>query len=159
MVALQALALFSTYTATKDVSITLSVNSLGLERYININHNNKLVQQMVKIPTVPTTLAYRAGGRGCVVVQVGVFVSVMYRWSSVCLVYSSFSRHNNISSYSSHVLKAGPQSMGSASRHNVNNLIKMLAPITSYVCIFGKITFHQCTYSTYLLSLMSSHAS
>lgn len=81
MVALQALAVFSTYTATRNISITLSVNARGLERYINITHNNKLVQQLVEIPTVPTTLAYRAGGRGCVVVQVGALVSVMYRWS------------------------------------------------------------------------------
>lgn len=78
MIALQALALFSTYTATRDISVTVSINSRGLERYINVNHDNKLVLQVVQIPIVPTTLAYRAAGKGCVVVQVGALVSVIY---------------------------------------------------------------------------------
>ncbi|KAK4294157.1 hypothetical protein Pmani_033196 [Petrolisthes manimaculis] len=69
VVALQALALFSTYSTTKDMSVTLKVNTIDLDRTITIDQNNRLLQQLVQIPTVPTKFVYKAEGTGCVVVE------------------------------------------------------------------------------------------
>ncbi|XP_042230883.1 alpha-1-macroglobulin-like [Homarus americanus] len=69
VVALQALATFESKqdVATKDLVVTVEAG--GLEHNFLINEDNKLLQQMVNLPTLPTNVILDMAGEGCAIVQ------------------------------------------------------------------------------------------
>ncbi|XP_050717837.1 pregnancy zone protein-like isoform X3 [Eriocheir sinensis] len=69
IVALQALATFESYQHQGPLSVTATVTAEGLTHSFSINDNNKLLQQLVTLPTLPTNVTLGMEGEGCAVMQ------------------------------------------------------------------------------------------
>lgn len=72
VVALEALTKYAlTVPGTDNVELRIIVNSRQLleDESFHVNQDNRLVQQTLDIPVVPTTLAITALGEGCALVQ------------------------------------------------------------------------------------------
>ncbi|XP_050717838.1 alpha-2-macroglobulin-like isoform X1 [Eriocheir sinensis] len=69
IVALQALATYESYQHQGPLSLTATVTAEGLTHSFSINDNNKLLQQLVTLPTLPTNVTLDMQGEGCAVMQ------------------------------------------------------------------------------------------
>lgn len=70
VVALQALAAFETHQHQGPLSVTASVTAEGLTHSFTVNDDNKLLQQLVTLPTLPTNVTLGMEGQGCAIMQV-----------------------------------------------------------------------------------------
>ncbi|CAG0894419.1 unnamed protein product [Darwinula stevensoni] len=76
VMALQALARYSAHVGlgTVNMDVLLS-NSSGWEHAFSLSNSNRLVQQMISIPTLPSEITINAAGDGCALVQAGCQIS------------------------------------------------------------------------------------
>lgn len=70
VVALQALALYESHQHQGPLSVTASVTATGLTHSFSVTDDNKLLQQLVPLPTLPTNVTIGMEGQGCAVLQV-----------------------------------------------------------------------------------------
>lgn len=75
MVALQALALYSTVAFSPDGSSTLTVQSPSSQLTFDINQQNKLLYQEKDVKDVEGKYSLHAKGTGCASVQVCIHCS------------------------------------------------------------------------------------
>ncbi|XP_069170675.1 alpha-1-inhibitor 3 isoform X3 [Procambarus clarkii] len=69
VVALQALALYETHLYQGPLNVVATVTASGLAHPFTVTDDNKLLQQLVKLPTVPTKVSITMEGQGCAVLQ------------------------------------------------------------------------------------------
>ncbi|XP_069170765.1 alpha-2-macroglobulin-like [Procambarus clarkii] len=69
VVALQALALYETHLYQGPLNVVATVTASGLAHPFTVTNDNKLLQQLVKLPTVPTKVSITMEGQGCAVLQ------------------------------------------------------------------------------------------
>nr|AEC50080.1 alpha-2-macroglobulin [Pacifastacus leniusculus] len=69
VVALQALALYETHLYQGPLSVVATVTATGLTHPFTVTDDNKLLQQLVKVPTLPTNVSITMDGQGCAVLQ------------------------------------------------------------------------------------------
>lgn len=69
VVALQALATFEAHQNQGAVNLVVTVDGDGLEHSFFIDESNKLLQQMVNIPNIPSSVILGMEGEGCALVQ------------------------------------------------------------------------------------------
>lgn len=72
VVALQALATYESHQHQGPLQVTATVTAEGLTHSFTVNDNNKLLQQLVPLPTLPTNVTLGMEGEGCAVLQVTV---------------------------------------------------------------------------------------
>lgn len=72
VVALQALALYETHLYQGPLNVVATVTASGLAHPFTVTDDNKLLQQLVKLPTVPTKVSITMEGQGCAVLQVSL---------------------------------------------------------------------------------------
>merc|ERR1712002_625081 len=63
------MASFETYMARTSLDAIIKVKTTDLSHSFKIDENNKLLQQQVSIPTLPTTVKLDVEGEGCVLMQ------------------------------------------------------------------------------------------
>lgn len=68
--ALQALAVYETLTHKGPLDVTLTITATDFSQSITVNEDNKLLQQLVNLPVVPTPVDITVKGQGCTVIQV-----------------------------------------------------------------------------------------
>ncbi|XP_076068986.1 murinoglobulin-1-like [Oratosquilla oratoria] len=69
VVALQALAKYSTIFKQNALNLTVTMETEGLSKSLNIDNENKLLQQFVMLPTIPTNINLHMTGQGCALLQ------------------------------------------------------------------------------------------
>ncbi|XP_076068702.1 alpha-1-inhibitor 3-like isoform X2 [Oratosquilla oratoria] len=69
VVALQALAAFSKTLSQGGTDVVVTVESQNLEHAFFVKESNKLLQQMVMLPSLPTSVVVDMAGDGCVLMQ------------------------------------------------------------------------------------------
>nr|XP_045625235.1 murinoglobulin-2-like isoform X1 [Procambarus clarkii] len=69
VVALQALALYETHFYQGALKVVATVTATGLTHPFTVTDDNKLLQQLVKLPTLPTPVSVTMDGQGCAVLQ------------------------------------------------------------------------------------------
>ncbi|XP_064106159.1 alpha-1-inhibitor 3-like isoform X3 [Macrobrachium nipponense] len=69
VVALQALAVFEAHQDKGSTNLVVTVDGDGLEHHFFIDDSNKLLQQMVKIPSFPNSIILGMEGEGCALAQ------------------------------------------------------------------------------------------
>ncbi|XP_042880594.1 alpha-1-inhibitor 3-like [Penaeus japonicus] len=69
VVALQALSVYETLTRKGPLDVAVAVTATDLSHSIAVNEDNKLLQQLVTLPAVPTPVDISVKGQGCTVVQ------------------------------------------------------------------------------------------
>ncbi|KAK8754270.1 hypothetical protein OTU49_015223, partial [Cherax quadricarinatus] len=69
VVALQALALYATYTYQGPLYVVASVEGTDFSHSFNVTEDNRLLQQLVKLPVLPTAVSVTLQGQGCAVLQ------------------------------------------------------------------------------------------
>nr|BAR45611.1 alpha-2-macroglobulin [Scolopendra japonica] len=69
VLALQALSEFAGKFQSNELEIEISVEAGKLNHVFEVNNENKLVQQIIKIPEVPTVVDFIALGKGCSILQ------------------------------------------------------------------------------------------
>ncbi|XP_076068941.1 alpha-1-inhibitor 3-like isoform X2 [Oratosquilla oratoria] len=69
VVALQALALFSSTREQGGANLTVTVGAENLQHSFSINEKNKILQQFVMLPTLPTDVTLEMTGQGCALLQ------------------------------------------------------------------------------------------
>ncbi|KAG7169000.1 Alpha-2-macroglobulin-like 3 [Homarus americanus] len=69
VVALQALATYETHFYQGPVSVEARVTAAFLSHTFTVNESNKLLEQRVTLPVIPTTVRIVVGGQGCAVLQ------------------------------------------------------------------------------------------
>lgn len=70
--ALQALSVYETLTRKGPLDVAVAVTATDLSHSIAVNEDNKLLQQLVTLPAVPTPVDISVKGQGCTVVQVRI---------------------------------------------------------------------------------------
>lgn len=73
VVALQALAVYETHQHQGPTDVVVKVTSVGLLHTFSITESNKLLQQRVTLPNLPTSVSINMEGRGCALLQVRYF--------------------------------------------------------------------------------------
>lgn len=68
--ALQAMASYETNTHQGPLDVVATVTAQDLSHSFTVNENNKLLQQLQKLPTFPTDVTINIEGQGCAVMQV-----------------------------------------------------------------------------------------
>nr|XP_045611842.1 alpha-2-macroglobulin-like [Procambarus clarkii] len=76
VVALQALASFESHHNQGTEDLEVSVRAHQLLHYFHIDRYNKLLQQMVQLPTIPSNVLFDMKGEGCALVQAVVRYNV-----------------------------------------------------------------------------------
>ena len=72
--ALQALARYSSHVGLGKVNMDILLsNSSGWDHIFSLSNNNRLVQQMVSVPSLPSELTMTPVGEGCALIQVCLF--------------------------------------------------------------------------------------
>ncbi|XP_042884512.1 alpha-1-inhibitor 3-like isoform X2 [Penaeus japonicus] len=69
VVALQAMASFETNTHQGPLDVVATVTAQDFSHAFSVNDNNKLLQQLQKLPTFPTEVNINMEGQGCAVMQ------------------------------------------------------------------------------------------
>ncbi|KAB7508100.1 Alpha-2-macroglobulin-like protein 1 [Armadillidium nasatum] len=69
IIALQALAAFEKTVSQGPVDLTVLVTMGDVENSFTVNEQNKLLQQSVPFPVVPTSITFDIVGQGCVLLQ------------------------------------------------------------------------------------------
>nr|XP_045622212.1 murinoglobulin-1-like [Procambarus clarkii] len=69
VVALQALAVFETHSYQGALNVVATVTASSLSHAFTVTDDNKLLQQLVKLPSLPTKVSFALDGQGCVVIQ------------------------------------------------------------------------------------------
>ncbi|XP_076068974.1 alpha-2-macroglobulin-like protein 1 [Oratosquilla oratoria] len=69
VVALQALASFSSTREQGSVNLTVTFGAENLRHSFNINEKNKILQQFAMLPTLPTDVTLEMTGQGCALLQ------------------------------------------------------------------------------------------
>ncbi|XP_063596628.1 alpha-2-macroglobulin-like [Penaeus indicus] len=69
VVALQALSVYETLTQKGPLDVTVTITATDFSRSITVNEDNKLLQQLVNLPVVPTPVDITVKGQGCTVIQ------------------------------------------------------------------------------------------
>ncbi|XP_076064809.1 alpha-1-inhibitor 3-like isoform X2 [Oratosquilla oratoria] len=69
VVALQALALFSSAQELGVMNLTITVGAKNLQQSFNINDKNRILQQFAMLPTLPTNITLSMTGKGCALLQ------------------------------------------------------------------------------------------
>nr|AYV97196.1 alpha-2 macroglobulin [Portunus trituberculatus] len=69
VVAMQALTLFESHRYQGPLNVVASVSAEGLEHSFTVNDDNKLLQQLKTLPTLPTQVNLTMTGEGCAVLQ------------------------------------------------------------------------------------------
>ncbi|XP_042229017.1 alpha-2-macroglobulin-P-like isoform X2 [Homarus americanus] len=70
VVALQALAVYETSQHQGPLNVNVAVTAAGLLHTFSITESNKLLQQTIEFPSLPTIVSVDMEGQGCVVLQV-----------------------------------------------------------------------------------------
>lgn len=69
VVAMQALTVFESHRYQGPLNVVASVKAEGLEHSFTVNDDNKLLQQLKTLPTLPTQVNLTMTGDGCAVLQ------------------------------------------------------------------------------------------
>ncbi|XP_071524073.1 alpha-1-inhibitor 3-like [Panulirus ornatus] len=69
VVALQAMASFESHLYQGDLDMAFQVKASGLDHTFSVDESNKLLTQLIPLPTLPTTLNLDITGQGCAVFQ------------------------------------------------------------------------------------------
>ncbi|XP_063596598.1 alpha-1-inhibitor 3-like [Penaeus indicus] len=69
VVALQALASYETHTFQGPLNVVATVTATDLSHSFTLTEQNKLLQQLVKLPSLPTSVSISMEGQGCAVMQ------------------------------------------------------------------------------------------
>ncbi|XP_047480379.1 alpha-1-inhibitor 3-like [Penaeus chinensis] len=69
VVALQAMASYETNTHQGPLDVAATVTAQDFSHSFTVNENNKLLQQLQKLPTFPTDVTVNIEGQGCAVMQ------------------------------------------------------------------------------------------
>ncbi|CAG0909735.1 unnamed protein product, partial [Darwinula stevensoni] len=67
--ALQALAVYASHEGLGDVAADVRLSSSGWEHAFHLTDRNRLVQQIVSVPSLPGDIKISSAGSGCVLVQ------------------------------------------------------------------------------------------
>ncbi|XP_071524144.1 alpha-2-macroglobulin-like isoform X2 [Panulirus ornatus] len=69
VVALQAMAVYESHLYQIPLNMVVKVTATGLTHSITITDDNKLLQRLVTLPTLPTNVSTNLEGQGCSVIQ------------------------------------------------------------------------------------------
>ncbi|XP_071524048.1 murinoglobulin-2-like isoform X2 [Panulirus ornatus] len=69
VVALQAMAVYESHLYQGPLNVVATVTATGLTHPFTITDDNKLLQQLVTLPTLPTSVYLNMEGQGCAVLQ------------------------------------------------------------------------------------------
>ncbi|XP_071524049.1 alpha-1-inhibitor 3-like [Panulirus ornatus] len=69
VVALQAMAVYESHLHQGPLNVVATVTATGLTHSFTVTDNNKLLQQLVTLPTLPTSVSMTMEGQGCAVLQ------------------------------------------------------------------------------------------
>ena len=78
VVALQSLASFEKTQSHGKTNLKVLVTANPLEHFFNINEKNKLLQQKVMLPEIPTKVILDLVGEGCSLIQVSNFFLITF---------------------------------------------------------------------------------
>ncbi|KAG7168909.1 Alpha-2-macroglobulin-like 1, partial [Homarus americanus] len=67
VVALQALAMYESQLYQGSLNVVATVTATGLSHPFTVTDDNKLLQQLVTLPTLPTNVSVTVTGQGCAV--------------------------------------------------------------------------------------------
>lgn len=70
--ALQAMASYETNTHQGPLDVVATVTAKDFSHAFTVNENNKLLEQLQKLPTFPTDVTVNIEGQGCAVMQVSL---------------------------------------------------------------------------------------
>lgn len=70
MVALQAMASYESQQYQGDLNFVATVKGTNLDHSFAVDETNKLLTQLVTLPTLPVTLHLTIVGQGCAIFQV-----------------------------------------------------------------------------------------
>ncbi|CAG0898545.1 unnamed protein product [Darwinula stevensoni] len=76
VMALQALARYATHVGLGDVDMNIQLSSRDWEHTFHLTDENRLVQQMTPVPSVPSEFQISSSGSGCALVQATLRYSV-----------------------------------------------------------------------------------
>lgn len=76
--ALQALTEFESHQHQGPLNVSASATAEGLTHSFSVNDGNKLLQQLVTLPTLPTNVTLGMTGEGCAVLQVTLLLVPTY---------------------------------------------------------------------------------
>lgn len=68
--ALQAMASYETHTFQGPLNVVATVTATDLSHSFTLTEQNKLLQQLVTLPSLPTSVTVNMDGQGCAVMQV-----------------------------------------------------------------------------------------
>ncbi|XP_071524396.1 alpha-1-inhibitor 3-like [Panulirus ornatus] len=69
VVALQAMAVYESHLYQGPLNVVATVTATGLTHPFTVTDDNKLLQQLVTLPTLPTSVSINMEGQGCAVLQ------------------------------------------------------------------------------------------
>ncbi|ROT84366.1 alpha2 macroglobulin isoform 3 [Penaeus vannamei] len=69
VVALQAMASYETHTFQGPLNVVATVTATDLSHSFTLTEQNKLLQQLVTLPSLPTSVSVNMDGQGCAVMQ------------------------------------------------------------------------------------------
>ncbi|XP_042884509.1 alpha-1-inhibitor 3-like [Penaeus japonicus] len=69
VMALQALSFYEAMFYQGGLNLVVTVNAKNLSRAFEVNENNRLLEQLMKLPDLPSNVSITMEGRGCAVMQ------------------------------------------------------------------------------------------
>lgn len=66
------MASYETHTFQGPLNVVATVTATDLLHSFTVTDSNKLLQQLVTLPTIPTTVSVSMEGQGCAVMQVSL---------------------------------------------------------------------------------------